>query len=106
MLERLSVGARLLVLSVTLLLAIVGSNLYLVRALRQAVDKAQYADLTVSRIETVQGVRAAFDSLRYWRADLAVSMLMLSERNADVAQGRLSEKLAELAKFDAEVRRA
>ena len=77
MLERLSVGARLLVLSVTLLLAIAGSNLYLMRSLRQAVDKAQYADLTVSRIEIVQGVRAAFDSLRYWRADLAVSMLML-----------------------------
>jgi len=100
MLERLSVGARLLVLSVTLLLAIAGSNLYLMRSLRQAVDKAQYADLTVSRIEIVQGVRAAFDSLRYWRADLAVSMLMLAERNADAAQQRLSQQLDDLSRFD------
>jgi HAMP domain-containing protein len=100
MLQRLSVGARLLVLSVTLLLAIAGSNLYLTRSLHQAVDKAQYADLTVTRIEIVQGVRAAFDSLRYWRADLAVSMLMLAERNADAAQQRLSQQLTELDGFD------
>ena len=81
-LDRLSIAARLQLLSVSLILVIAGSNLYLTRALQQAAAKALYADRTVSQIEIVQGVRAAFDSLRYWRADLAVSLLMLSERNA------------------------
>jgi signal transduction histidine kinase/HAMP domain-containing protein len=99
-LDRLSIAARLQLLSVSLILVIAGSNLYLTRALQQAADKALYADRTVNQIETVQSVRAAFDSLRYWRADLAVSLLMLSERNAVAACQRLERQLAELAAFD------
>jgi signal transduction histidine kinase/DNA-binding response OmpR family regulator/HAMP domain-containing protein len=99
-LDRLSIAARLQLLSVSLILVIAGSNLYLTRALQQAAAKALYADRTVSQIEIVQGVRAAFDSLRYWRADLAVSLLMLSERNALEARQRLEHQLADLAAFD------
>jgi len=99
-LDRLSIAARLQLLSVTLILVIAGSNLYLVRTLQQAADKALYADRTVNQIETAQSVRAAFDSLRYWRADLAVSLLVLSERNATAARERLGRQLQELATFD------
>ena len=60
-LDRLSIAARLQLLSVSLILVIAGSNLYLTRALQQAAAKAQYADRTVSQIEIVQGVRAAFE---------------------------------------------
>ena len=99
-LDRLSIAARLQVLSITLILVIAGSNLYLVRTLQQAADKAQYADRIVNQIETVHSVRAAFDSLRYWRADLAVSLLVLSERNATAARQRLGRQLEQLATFD------
>ncbi len=40
MLKRLSISARLLILSVTLLAVIAGSNLYLTAALREASNKA------------------------------------------------------------------
>jgi signal transduction histidine kinase/CheY-like chemotaxis protein/HAMP domain-containing protein len=96
MLKRLSISARLLILSVTLLLVIAGSNLYLTGTLRQASHKALDADRVVSQIEIAHGVRVAFSDLRYWRADLAVSLLMLSERNADAARRRLDQQLDRL----------
>ncbi len=97
MLRRLSISARLLILSVTLLAVIAGSNLYLTAALRQASDKALDADRSVSQIEIANAVRVAFGDLRYWRADLSVSLLMLSERNADAARRRLDHELDRLA---------
>ena len=51
----------------------------------------------VSQIESVHAVRVAFGDLRYWRADLSVSLLMLSERNADAARRRLDRQLDALA---------
>ncbi len=42
-------------------------------------------------------MRVAFSDLRYWRADLSVSLLMLSERNADAARRRLDRQLDALA---------
>ena len=97
MLKRLSISARLLILSVTLLAMIAGSNLYLTAALRGASNKALDADRVVSQIEIAHGVRVAFGDLRYWRADLSVSLLMLSERNADAARRRLDRQLDSLA---------
>jgi signal transduction histidine kinase/CheY-like chemotaxis protein len=97
MLKRLSISARLLILSVTLLAVIAGSNLYLTAALREASNKALDSDQVVSQIESVHAVRVAFGDLRYWRADLSVSLLMLSERNADAARRRLDRQLDALA---------
>ncbi len=81
-------------------MVIAGSNLYLTQVLQEAAEKARDADRAVTRIETVQSVHAAFDSLRYWRADLAVSLLTLSERNAIRAREHLAQELARLAAFD------
>src|SRR5689334_12429393 len=103
MLRRLSISTRLLILSVTLLLVIAGSNLYLTAALRDGSNKALDADRVVSQIETAHAVRSAFSDLRYWRADLAVSLLMLSERNADSARQRLNRQLDRLATINPDV---
>jgi signal transduction histidine kinase/HAMP domain-containing protein len=100
MLTRLSINARLLILSASLLLVIAASNFYLTSTLRSASTKAVEADRTVSQMEVVDAVRGAFGDLRYWRADLAVSLLMLSQRNADAARHRLDQQLQKLDSVD------
>jgi len=40
-----------------------------------------------------------FSAVRYWMTDLSVSLLTLSERNAEAAQARLNEDLLELETF-------
>jgi signal transduction histidine kinase/HAMP domain-containing protein len=103
MLRRLSISTRLLILSVTLLAVIAGTNLYLTAALRGASNKALEADRVVDQIEIASAVRSAFGDLRYWRADLSVSLLMLSERNADAARLRLNRQLDRLAAVSPDV---
>ena len=101
MLRRLSISARLLVLSVTLLVIIVGSNLYFTAALREAAIKAADADRVVRQIQVADSVRTAFSDLRYWRTDVALSLLMMSQRNADAARLRLDQQLERLATVNA-----
>src|SRR5689334_22959586 len=96
MFARLSIGGRLLILSVTLILLIAGSNYYLSATLRGASREALSADRIVREIETANAVRAAFSDLRYWRTDQALSLLMLSQRNADAARQRLEQQLDRL----------
>ena len=48
-------------------------------------------------IEEANGAQIAFGEMRYWMTDLAVSMLMLSERNAAAAQQRMERHLDALA---------
>ena len=96
MFARLSIGGRLLILSVTLILLIVGSNYYLSETLRGASREALSADRIVREIETANAVRSSFSDLRYWRTDQALSLLMLSERNADAARQRLEQQLDRL----------
>jgi hypothetical protein len=96
MLNRLSIGLRLLILAVTLLLIIAGSNLYLTASLHGASTKALDADRVVQQIEAADSVRAAFSDLRYWRTDVALSLLMMSQHNAEMASQRLDRQLNRL----------
>ena len=102
MLRRLSISARLLVLAVTLLVIIVGSNLYFTAALREAATKAADSDRVVRQIQVADSVRTAFSDLRYWRTDVALSLLMMSQRNADAARLRLDQQLERLATVNAD----
>ncbi len=117
----LSIRARLVALSVTLVALTVGTNLFLSNALRETSLAALRSDRLISVIGAANDVRAAFDDLRYWMTDLDVSLLMLSERNADEARQRLQSRLTvlrtyepavadtvrdEAARFDAAARRA
>ncbi len=97
MLARVSIRARLVLLSITLLLVTIGTNLYLTRTLERASASAVESDRLVRLVEGAQEVRTAIEELRYWQADLAVSLLTLSERNADAARKRVAEKIERLA---------
>ena len=97
MLSRLSIRARLVLLSIMLVAMTVGTSLYLSRALNRASDAALQSDRLVGQIAAADAVRGAFADLRYWQTDLAVSLLTLSERNADAARERLEARLKLLA---------
>jgi signal transduction histidine kinase len=97
MLRRISISTRLIILSLTLLLAMVASSAFLIWTFDRASSTALDAESTVRQIETVDKVRAAFNDLRYWQTDLAVSLLALAERNAQDARGRLKQQLGRLA---------
>src|SRR5947208_7742538 len=98
MLQRLSIRLRLLLLSITLVSMMVGTNVYLDRAS----DAALRSDRLVTLIDSVNQVRTAFADLRYWMTDLAVSLLTLSETNADAARRRLQDRLDVLAQSEPE----
>jgi len=116
-----SIRARLVALSVVLLLVMAGTNLYLTRALGRSAAAALQSDRVLALIGNVDDVRASFADLRYWLTDLSVSLLTQSERNANAARQRLKERLRTLAEnrpeeaaaigleadsFDAEAHRA
>jgi PAS domain-containing protein len=97
MLPALSIRTRLVGLSVGLLVVMATTNLLLTRALDQASGAAIQSDRLVALMGTSDDVRASFADLRYWLTDLSVSLLTQSERNADAARTKLTERLKLLA---------
>ncbi|MBR0784837.1 response regulator [Bradyrhizobium iriomotense] len=94
---RLNIRTRIILLSSALLLVILGTNIYLTRKLTDnSAVVAEVADL-IDVIESANGARVAFGELRYWLTDLAVSMLTLSERNAEEARSRMEHLLDQVA---------
>jgi adenylate cyclase len=97
MLRRLSIKTRILVVSAILMAILAGMTLYTTTQLaansRAVAETAQLAGLSQLANQT----RTAFGEYRYWLTDLAVSLLRLSELNAQAAKERLSAKLDELA---------
>jgi adenylate cyclase len=96
-LRRLSIKTRILVVSAILMAILAGMTLYTTAQLaansRAVAETAQLAGLSQLANQT----RTAFGEYRYWLTDLAVSLLRLSELNAQAAMERLSAKLDELA---------
>ena len=92
-----SIAARLIGLSLILASLAVMTNAYLVRALDRAVATAQESQRLAALIGDAQAAEKAFGDLRYWLTDLAVSQLMLSERNAAAARTVLQQRLDKLA---------
>src|SRR5215475_1731464 len=103
MLRRLSIKTRILVVSAILMAILAGMTLYTTAQLaansRAVAETAQLAGLSQLANQT----RTAFGEYRYWLTDLAVSLLRLSELNAQAAKERLSAKLDELARSRPEV---
>ena len=86
MMARLTIRTRLILLSSALLFVFVATNVYLTRKLADnSAAVAEVADL-IDVIQSANGARVAFGELRYWLTDLAVSLLILSERNAAAAR--------------------
>ncbi len=109
MMARLTIRTRLIVLSSALLLALIGTNAYLNRILAENSAGMVKAAERLGVIEAANGAQIAFGEMRYWMTDLAVSMLMLSEHNADAARQRMEQDLDQLGRYRpravAEIRR-
>jgi signal transduction histidine kinase/CheY-like chemotaxis protein/HAMP domain-containing protein len=106
--SRLTIRARLVILSGALLCVLIATNLYLMRTLaKNSTAVATETELS-SIIESANGARIAFGEMRYWLTDLAVSLLTPSERSAAAARGRMNGSLDRLAlrkpKLVAEIR--
>ena len=97
LLGRVTIRARLVLLSSALLIILVGTNLYLTRKLStNAAGMVETAEL-LRTIEQANNAQIAFGELRYWMADLAVSLLTLPEQNAKAAHARMERYLDMLA---------
>jgi signal transduction histidine kinase/HAMP domain-containing protein len=98
MMTRLSIRARLIVLSAALLLFLLASNFYLNQKLAENADGMDRAADLLGVIEEANGAQIAFGEMRYWLTDLAVSMLVLSEHNAAAARQQMEKHLDALAR--------
>jgi two-component system, NtrC family, sensor kinase len=97
LLGRVTIRTRLILLSSALLIILVGTNLYLTRKLStNAAGMVETAEL-LRTIEQANNAQIAFGELRYWMADLAVSLLTLPEQNAKAAHARMERFLDQLA---------
>jgi signal transduction histidine kinase/CheY-like chemotaxis protein/HAMP domain-containing protein len=95
--SRLTIRARLIILSGALLCMLVATNLYLTSKLaNNSAAVAKETELS-GIIDSANSTRIAFGEMRYWLTDLAVSLLTPSERNAAAARGRMDGYLDQLA---------
>jgi signal transduction histidine kinase/CheY-like chemotaxis protein len=98
--SRLSISARLVVLSSVLLLILAGTSAFLSRSLddnsKALADEAHY----VAVLRATSAAEKAFGDLKYWLTDLAVSLLNLSEQRANEAKHAFDEHLTELEPYD------
>src|SRR5579863_6019384 len=96
--SHLSIRSRLIILSGLLLCLLIATNLFLTAKLENN-SRAVATETELSEvIESATGARIAFGEMRYWLADLAVSLLTASERNAAAARTRMDGYLEQLAK--------
>jgi signal transduction histidine kinase/DNA-binding response OmpR family regulator len=98
---RLSISARLVLLSAALLLILIGTNSYLNQQLKSGADALEAEARYVEILRTASAAEKSFGDLKYWLTDLAVSLLNLSEQRAQEAKGRLDTQLAALEPSDA-----
>ncbi len=96
--NRLSIVSRLVILAVFLLSALIGSNLYLNRAISKGTDTLIEESVLVKSLTTANAANRAFGDLKYWLTDLAASLLVRSEIEAETAQENLEQALQELEK--------
>ncbi len=99
MMARLTIRTRLILLSSALLLVLIGTNFYLNRELAENSAGMVKAAELLGVIEEANSAQIAFGEMRYWMTDLAVSLLMLSERNAHAARARMEQNLDLLARY-------
>ncbi|MFC4269967.1 response regulator [Sneathiella chungangensis] len=100
--SNLSILTRLSILSVALLVILVGSNLFLSNRLTQNAETIALEAEVVSRMTTANAASKSFGDLKFWLADLAVSLLTLSERNAEAARTSLMESLGKIEEYEPE----
>jgi len=98
--SRLSISARLVLLSSILLLILAGTSLYLSSKLEQNAEALRAEAHYVEVLRTASAAEKAFGDLKYWLTDLAVSLLNLSEQRANEAKRELDGQLTALEPYD------
>jgi len=98
--SRLSIPARLLLLSSVLLLILAGTSIFLTGSLNQNAKALDAEARYVEVLRTASAAEKAFGDLKYWLTDLAVSLLNLSEERANEAKHMLDEQLIVLEPYD------
>jgi len=95
--SHLSIRARLIFLSLLLLVILAVSSTLLIRELgRHSQSLAEQARL-VSIVRTATAASKHFGDLKYWLTDLAITQLASSQQNAAAAKARLEEDLKAMA---------
>ncbi|MEM7488483.1 MAG: response regulator [Pseudomonadota bacterium] len=91
--SRLTIGARLVLLALVLVATAGAVGLTLTRQLARNSEAIAEETRLVGVLTDANAANAAFGDLKYWLTDLAVSLLMASEREALAARARLDAEL-------------
>ena len=98
-LGRISIRARLILLTAALIAILLGSNLYLSRELSHSADLMADEAHFIEVLTTANDASKEFGDLKYWLTDLAVSLLIRAEREATEARQRLEGRLDQLEPY-------
>jgi signal transduction histidine kinase len=101
-LASLPLWARLVILTAAGLISLIGSSLFLSSALHQTAERTTKMKQLYDVAGAAGEAHVTFGELRYWLTDLAVSQLVISERNADSAREKLDRHLDRLLSYDAD----
>jgi signal transduction histidine kinase/CheY-like chemotaxis protein len=93
-----SIPLRVAAISVLLLGALVVTNAIVIGELYRNSRRIKAATELFEQLEAASGANESFGDIRYWMTDLAVSQLILSERNASKARQELKGHLDRLAR--------
>ena len=96
MLRFLSIRGRLMIMSVLLVAALIGSNLVLINQTRLQAGLIEQQKQNIDIVVRADAAVQTFGNLKYWLTDLAVSQLILSEVKAGAELERLKRQLADL----------
>jgi adenylate cyclase len=99
-LSRLSISARLVLLSSVLLVILFGVSAMLSRGLNNSAEALAEEARYVEVLRTASAAQKAFGDVKYWLTDLAVSLLNLSEERAREARTRFEAQLDALEPID------
>ncbi len=100
MMARLTIRTRLILLTSAGLIVLIATNSYLTHKLGDNSAGMVTAAELLKSIEEANSAQIAFGEMRYWMTDLAVSQLLLSERNAAAARARMEQHLDELTPWN------
>ncbi|MCX5479889.1 response regulator [Kaistia geumhonensis] len=98
-LRQTSITTRAIVLAIVLLLPMAATSAYVFWTVQRASGTLDDARRIATVSEIVSAVHMDFHELLYWRADLAVSLLTLSEQRGNEARARLDAELERLKPF-------
>lgn len=99
-LTALPLWGRLILLTGAGLISLIGLSVFFSSVLDQTVERTTRMTGLFEIVGAAGEAHVAFGQTRYWLSDLAVSQLVLSERNAIAARQKLDADLERIAAYD------